>query len=457
MNIVLLSGGSGKRLWPLSNETRSKQFLKLLKNENGQYESMVQRVFRQIKIVNSSCNIVVATGAGQVDSIRSQLGYEVDIVVEPERRDTFPAIALSSAYLALEKHINPEEVVLVLPVDPYADLNYFEVLIEMEKAVKDGLADIVLMGIKPTYPSAKYGYINPGRESETCSVYPVQKFIEKPSEEKAKELIEAGAVWNGGVFAFKLGYIMDKVKSYTEFSDYKELLKNYHRFRKISFDYEIVEKAASVAMVPYNGQWKDLGTWNTLTEEMDYACMGMATIGEGTTGTNVINELSIPIVVLGAKDMIVAASPDGILISDKHKSSYLKPYVDNLDNRPMFEERIWGHTKVLDIKHFQDGKKSLTRHITMKAGFSLEYQSHNSRDEIWTFASGTGDLLIDGHIRNVRCGDVAYIHKGQKHSICAVTELDFIEVQIGVELSEEDAEDCEWDWNYRSENIKIPL
>ena len=161
MNIILLSGGSGKRLWPLSNDHRSKQFLKLLKKEDGSYESMVQRVYRQIKEAGIRANIVIATNNSQVDFIKTQLGEEVDIVVEPERRDTFPAIALSSAYLALEKKADPGEPVLVLPVDPYAELEYFHVIQRMEAAVQQNAADIVLMGIKPTYPSAKYGYIIP--------------------------------------------------------------------------------------------------------------------------------------------------------------------------------------------------------------------------------------------------------------------------------------------------------
>jgi mannose-1-phosphate guanylyltransferase len=153
MNIILLSGGSGKRLWPLSNETRSKQFLKVLKDPEGKPESMIQRVYRQIKEASIESNIVVATGKSQIDSIRSQIGNKADVVLEPERRDTFPAIILSCAYLAYEKGINEDEVVIVLPVDPYADIDYFKSLIKMEEKVQSGRANIVLMGIKPTYPS----------------------------------------------------------------------------------------------------------------------------------------------------------------------------------------------------------------------------------------------------------------------------------------------------------------
>lgn len=439
MNIILLSGGSGKRLWPLSNETRSKQFLKLLKNVNGEAESMVQRVYGQIIKAGIDADIVVATGKDQLDSIRSQLGNIVDIVLEPERRDTFPAIALSSAYLAFEKKIRMDEVVLVLPVDPYADLEYFTTLIKMEKAVKDGIANMALMGIKPTYPSAKYGYIVPKKGSTL-----VERFQEKPTEEYAEKLIEEDAMWNGGVFAFRLGYMLDIVKKYVKFSTYRDLESQYTILPKISFDYEVVEKESSIVMIEYAGMWKDLGTWNTLTEVMDDNTIGKA-IYAGCDNTHVINELDIPVIVLGAKDMVIAASPDGILVSDKHESSYLKSYVNDIVQRPMYEERRWGEYKVLDNVTYVDGISSLTKHLFIKAGKCISYQIHHIRDEIWTIVDGTGDLLIDGHVRNVRRGDVAYITKGQKHAIRAITDLHFVEVQIGEELVESDVMHLEWE------------
>ena len=174
MKIVLLSGGSGKRLWPLSNDIRSKQFLKVLKKEDGSYESMVQRVYRQIQCAkeeeNMNVDITIATGSSQVDSIKSQLGEAVDIVVEPERRDTFPAILLSAGYLYYEKKVPLDETVIVLPVDPYANLGYFKLLAEMDRQVKSQKSDIVLMGINPTYPSAKYGYIIPLQNRQNKSL-----------------------------------------------------------------------------------------------------------------------------------------------------------------------------------------------------------------------------------------------------------------------------------------------
>ena len=375
MNIILLSGGSGKRLWPLSNDTRSKQFLQLLKNDAGEYESMVQRVYSQIREVNKDANILVATSATQVDSIQNQLGKKVELVIEPERRNTFPAIALSCAYLALEKKVSMDETIIVLPVDPYAELEYFEVLNRMDEAVQQKRAEMVLMGIHPTYPSSKYGYIIPDKEvkqlTNSKQVMDVKCFVEKPTEEKAESLLKDGAFWNGGVFAFKLGYLMNIIKDYIQVSNYTDMVAQYSTIKKNSFDYEIVEKANSIAMVTYDNTWKDLGTWNTLTEEMDSSAVGQVVLGEDCVNTHVINELSIPLVVLGASDMIIAASPDGILVSDKHKSSYIKPYVEDLNERPMFEERRWGEYKVLDYTTFEDGTKTLTKHLTMNPGESI--------------------------------------------------------------------------------------
>ena len=447
MNIILLSGGSGKRLWPLSNDIRSKQFLKLIKNEQGDLESMVQRVYRQIREAGIDAHIVVATGKSQVDMIKSHLGDSVDIVMEPERRDTFPAIALSSMYLSLEKGMNPDEVVVVLPVDPYADMSYFSTLIRMEKAVKDGVAQIVLMGIKPTYPSAKYGYIMPSvSEHGDMDTVQVSHFREKPTEEVAEVLIGQGGVWNGGVFAFRLGYIKELIDKYVKYSNFNDIYDQYASFPKISFDYEVVEKETSIAMVSYAGLWKDLGTWNTLTEVMSEKASGNVILTDDCTNTHVINELDIPILVLGMKDSIVAASPDGILVSGKTESAHIKPYVDSIEQRPMFEERRWGDYRVLGYFKHQDGAHSLTKYLRIGAGNHISYQEHSMRAEVWTIVEGEGVLIIEGEEHKVACGDIIHIPRGVKHAIRAIQNLHFIEVQLGEELTESDIKRYEWTW-----------
>lgn len=442
MNILVLSGGSGKRLWPLSNITRSKQFLKVLTNDEGKKESMLQRIHRQIRKEYADGTVIVAAPDSQRDSIYNQIGKNTELVIEPESRNTYPAIALSCAYLHEYKNLSLEDIVIVMPVDPYAEEGYFKAFADMKTEAEKGNADLVLMGIKPTYPSAKYGYILCEKTGENQAI----RFVEKPSEEDAEKWIAQGAWWNAGVFAFRIGFLKEIVEKDGMKFTYAYLLEHFKEMEAISFDYKVTEKTKRLSMIPYNGIWKDLGTWNTLTEEMKEENSGNARQGEGCTNTHVINELDIPVVVLGTHDLLVAASPDGVLVSDKHKSSYLKPYVEEVESRPMYEERRWGEYKVLDYVQYDDNTRSLTKHLTIQKGKSISYQLHKQRDEIWTIVDGSGELLVDGKLRKVGRGDVAYITKGQKHAMRAITNLHFIEVQIGKELSEEDIERFEWEW-----------
>ncbi|MFX3660517.1 MAG: sugar phosphate nucleotidyltransferase, partial [Ectobacillus sp.] len=341
MKLVLLSGGSGKRLWPLSNDARSKQFLKVLENKNGELQSMVQRVWEQLGNVGLADSAVIATSKSQVDMIQSQLGQDVPIIIEPMRRDTFPAIALASVYLYSVEGIRLDEVVAVLPVDPYVEDRFFHRVKDLEETVLASGADLALIGVEPTYPSAKYGYIVPASKSSDSGYLRVSHFTEKPTEEKAAELIKQGALWNCGVFAFKLDYMISLLKEKGLPIQYEELLKQYERLPKISFDYEVVEKTKHIVVLPYDGYWKDLGTWNTLTEEMATEQIGKGIIAD-SENTHLINELDIPVTVLGVSNAIVAVSPDGILVADKEKSPKIKELVNDFDQRPMYEERRWG-------------------------------------------------------------------------------------------------------------------
>ena len=257
MNIILLSGGSGKRLWPLSNDIRSKQFIKIFKTPEGEYESMVQRVYRQIRTVDSEADVTIATSKTQVSAIRNQLGENVGISVEPCRRDTFPAIALSTAYLHYAKGISADEAVVVCPVDPYVNDDFFQALNEMHRLAQEETANLVLMGIEPTYPSEKYGYIIPRTADQ---VSPVDCFREKPDAATAQSYIDQGALWNGGVFAYRIGYLLEKAHELIDFTDYDDLFSKYDTLTKISFDYAVAEKESSIAVMRFNGQWKDLGT-----------------------------------------------------------------------------------------------------------------------------------------------------------------------------------------------------
>lgn len=445
MKIILLSGGSGKRLWPLSNDARSKQFLRLLSAPDGSKESMIQRVVRQIRSAGLTDDIVIATGSNQKDSIENQLGDSISVVTEPCRRDTFPAIMLACSWLA-DRGADRDEPVVVMPCDSYTEAGYFDTVARMAEAVARRDADMVLMGIEPTYPSAKYGYIVPERAADCDGVLPVRRFTEKPDVETAGRLIAEGALWNGGVFAFRLGYLTDIIAGVRPDAGFKQLREEYAGLPKISFDYAVVEKATSVGVVPFAGQWKDLGTWNTLTDELDSRTFGNVH-ADAADDCYIINELELPLVCIGGKGLVIAASPDGILVSDRSQSENLKHLVDGIGRRPMYEERRWGEYKVIDSVEFPDGFCALTKQLTLRPGCAISYQKHSCRDEIWTFIDGEGEIVLDGERKPVKRGDVINIPRGCLHALRATTSLTFIEVQQGSNLVEEDIERFPYDWN----------
>lgn len=446
MNIILLSGGSGKRLWPLSNDIRSKQFIKIFRkpdsacadDESGvELESMVQRIYRQIKSVDPEATVTIATSKSQVSAIHNQLGFDVGVSVEPCRRDTFAAIALATAYLKERMGVSEDEAVVVCPVDPYVEEGYFKTLAEMCIEAQTGGKKLVLMGIKPTYPSEKYGYIKPSMGADGSVSY---SFTEKPTAEKAAEYIAGGAYWNGGVFAYKLSYVLDKAKELLGSADYAMLFDNYASLRKISFDYAVAEAESSIEVISYSGTWKDLGTWNTLTEAMEESIVGDGRMNETCSNTHIINELDIPILAMGAKDMVISASPEGILVSDKGQSSYIKPFVDAIDQQIMFAEKSWGSYRVIDVEDY-----SLTVKITLNPNHRMNYHSHERRDEVWTVISGSGRTIVEGIQQYVKPGDVVTMPAGCKHTVIAGEKgLQLMEVQLGEAISVTDKKKYEW-------------
>ncbi len=433
MNIVLLSGGSGKRLWPLSNDVRSKQFIKIFHPEQGdgsELESMVQRVYGQIKRADSDANITIATSKSQVSAIHNQLGDKVSVCVEPTRRDTFPAIALAASFLEDKLGVGRDEAVIICPVDPYVDDSYFACFRELEKMVDSGEYNLNLMGVEPTYPSEKYGYIQPENPDHISRV---TAFKEKPDVATAEGYIRDGALWNCGVFAFKLGYILDRAHELIDFEDYSDLFDHYEDCNKISFDYAVGENEKSIGVVRYSGSWKDIGSWNTFAEEMHESVIGKAEMDDSSSGSNIVNELNIPIIAMGVKNMIIAASNDGILVADKEQSSYIKPYVEKLDEGIRFAEKSWGSFTVVDVQ-----PEALVIRVELLPEHSLHYHSHEHRDEVWTVMSGEGTVILDGEEIQVRPGDVVSLKAGQKHTVIARTRLVLNEVQVGSEITVED-------------------
>ncbi|MDR6123333.1 mannose-1-phosphate guanylyltransferase [Bacillus sp. SLBN-46] len=435
MKILLLSGGSGKRLWPLSNQVRSKQFLKLLIDENGIYESMIQRVCRQIESVGLLPSTYLVTCQNQLEIIRNQIGDEIKILCEPVQRGTFPSISLACTFFHTNLHVNPDETICVLPVDSLVDITFYQLLKKIPDFINQSDANLALLGVPPQLPSNQFGYIVPVIKNKE-SFYPISQFIEKPDCTEAKNLLEKNALWNCGVFAFPLKFILSYLKSNGLPTDYNEMLDIYKNLTKNSFDYEVVEKSTGSIVIPYNGLWKDLGSWTAITEQLKNKVIGKGEISEDSTETYIVNELPLPIHVIGISDSIIVAGHDGILISDKNKSENIKRIIKN--TLPMYEEKRWGDYRILSRSTTEEGMESQTKLIKVAPGKNMSYQTHNLRQETWTVISGTGEFILDDQLFSIYAGDVLIIPVGAKHGVKAITPLEIIEVQLGTKIDEED-------------------
>ncbi len=249
--------------------------------------------------------------------------------------------------------------------------------------------------------------------------------------EQAEALLKKNALWNSGVFAFKLGYVLSLLEEKGFPIEYDQLLLHYSSLPKISFDYEVVEKESYIAALSYDGYWKDLGTWNTLTDEMGITQMGKGILHHDCVNTHLINELDIPVTVVGASNLIVAASPDGILVSDKEQSPKIKELVKQYEQQPRYEERSWGWYKVLDDTIGEDGQVVLTKRMKMNAESFWHEQLPSLRSEVWTVISGKGELIVNEELHYLEAGEVFEFPQGAASELHALTEMELIAVQKG--------------------------
>ncbi|CAI6084581.1 Alginate biosynthesis protein AlgA [Paenibacillus sp. JJ-100] len=447
MRLILLSGGAGKRLWPLSNNNRPKQFLPVLQHGDLR-ESMLQRVWRQLEEAGLAQHAIFSSSGSQKELILSQISTDIEIVEEPERRDTFPAIALAAAHL-YSQGVDKNEIITVMPVDGYADHSFIEHIPRLATVLEDTGCDIALIGVKPNQPSEKYGYIVPGKNSASDhSYHEVECFTEKPDLMEAAQLIEKGALWNCGVFAFHLGYIIEILRKKGLPYHYQQLRDMYSTLPKSSFDIEVVEKTDKRAVITYNGTWKDLGTWDTLTEEMASNIIGKGHLCKNSTDSHIINELDLPVSVWKVPNIIVVSGPDGILVTDRNEATGIKHMVQQVEIPPRYDERLWGKQTILMHKVDPEGIETLTKRVIISAGRNISYQEHHLRKEVWTIVSGSGEVCLDGKFSPIHAGDTIIVEIGVRHAIRALkTDLELIEVQVGKEIGEMDTIRFTHDWD----------
>lgn len=445
MYYALLSGGSGKRLWPLSNDARPKQYIKLVNQETNSMErcSMLQRVWGQLAEAEMTDKTIIIAGKEQEELIQSQVPG-ARIAAEPAGRDTFGAVLLSCAYLHSCMGASEEDFAAVMPIDPYTEGAYFEAVKELEIVMERSDADVGLLGAVPSYPATKYGYILPGEQKE--GYFWIKSFVEKPGERQAEELLKKGALWNCGVFCVRIGDMLKRAEAYGVPKDYEGLYNAYEKLPKISFDYEVLEKSEKLAAAEFHGYWKDLGTWDAMAEQMSMDTIGKVILDDTCRNTQVINELAMPVVTVGTKNLVVVAARDGILVADKNEAGRVKDLTARLQTRPMFEERRWGTLETLDDTETAQ-LSTLTRKIRIYDGMTSSYHYHKDRDEIWTILTGTGELILEGSKIPLSQGKAVCIRKNQRHAVKAFKDFEYIEIHVGTSVGNDDIHRITFEWD----------
>ncbi|OOE12656.1 sugar phosphate nucleotidyltransferase [Fictibacillus arsenicus] len=445
MKILLLSGGAGRRLWPLSNKIRAKQFLKLLSTDNNGKESMLQRVCRQLEAADLISNTYLITNQNQKDLIQNQIAASIPIISEPRQKGTFSAVSLAVAYLHSKRETGLDETICVLPVDAFADQSFFYLINQMPSILEKSLAELAHIGVEPEFPSDQMGYIVPNITEQSNDYFQITHFIEKPNRKKAAELKKKKALWNCGVYSFKLSFMLELLKDKGIPTQYDELLSVYNKLPKLSFDVAVAEHSKRSIVVPYAGQWKDIGTWKTISEHIPSSVTGRGMLSDDSINTHVVNELPQPIHVIGISDSMIVAGAEGILVADKNRCAEVK--LQHTNDMPRYVEKRWGSYKVLEKIDDTDEQQSIAKFVNVLPNCNISLHVHQNRQEIWTILSGSGEVIVNSQLHSIKAGDVIRIPVGCNHSIKALTSLTFIEVQIGAEINESDIMLITYSWD----------
>ncbi|GGH15812.1 sugar phosphate nucleotidyltransferase [Paenibacillus segetis] len=433
MHIVFLCGGSGTRLWPLSNEIRSKLFLEILPSPHGERESMIGRVYRQLTASGLQESAIFVTSQEQSHLIARYAGSQPPLIIEPFRRGTFAATALTAAYLIAHKMAELDDIICITPADMFVGEDYFSRFKLLPKILKAAKADLALLGTKPTTPSVQYGYIVPDLNKGKTSLeyFNVSSFLEKPDVGRAKVLMGQKALWNCGVFAFPLQIILSYMEKINLPTDYEELLSIYENLPIRSFDNEVAERITNSIVLPYTGEWSDLGSWASLTEQLDVKVIGRGEISGESSNTHLVNELPYSIHVIDVPDIIVAASLEGVLISKKSSANKIKELRSDITISPKYNETSWGSYQVIDCSQDEQNSNINTSKMTVLPHHHIAPQIQHGSHKVWTILTGTGEMVLDNNLYHVRSGDVYTIPVGSQYSLTAIDKLELMEVQFG--------------------------
>lgn len=448
---IILAGGSGSRLWPLSRELYPKQLIKL---NSG--ESLLQSTFRRLSNFIDPKNIISVTNIKHLPEVKLQLNQinsENLVIAEPVAKNTAPAIAATLEFI--RRATSEDEIVIIVPADHLIqDIDAFaRTVIAGEKLA--GLGHIVTFGIKPSYPETGYGYIKTA--AKLTNGFMVENFVEKPDLETAQEYLQDGGYyWNGGIFMGKVSVLLQEFKDLSADIHANLALLNfapnlkldpviYSDMPSISIDYAIMEKSDKIALVELESDWNDLGSWQSL-----YDIKAKDAQGNVTEGNIILNNVKNSFIysskklvaVSNIEDMVVVETEDAVMVCGKDKSQDVKKIYDELklrnDDTHMIHKTVfrpWGYYTCL-----AEGNGYLTKLINVYPGQKLSIQSHEHRSEHWVVIEGKALVILDAEVHHLDAGHSIDIPGRAKHSLQNPyeEELKIIEVQKGELLSEDD-------------------
>ena len=464
MKAIILAGGSGTRLWPLSRKNYPKQFLKL---SGG--KSLLQQTVERLLGAVSSDNIIVITNTDYKFHVKSELDslFEVSspspityMVLEPESRNTAPAIALGVKYCLEKLGCSDDEVLFISPCDHIIKPaeKFQEHMRQAEEMAKRGY--LVTFGIKPTRPETGYGYIKVSGQSTThghvCisgqDFLKVERFTEKPDTETAQHYLEEGSYyWNAGIFAFQIGLILEEFARYAPAIanafdlTFDEFKTQFSEMPNISFDYAVLEKTDKLVTLPAKVYWNDIGSWDALFEVLEKDDNGNVKTGDivtlDTKGSMIIGDKRL-IATIGLNDSLVIETGDALLVAKRGQSQKVKGIVDRLllEARKEASEHVttyrpWGSYTVLE-----EGERYKIKRVVVNPGEKLSLQKHYHRSEHWVVVKGTARVTIGDREIITHENESAYVPKSTLHRLenPGKVPLEIIEVQNGEYVGEDD-------------------
>ena len=454
---VIMCGGAGTRLWPVSRESMPKQFVPLV-GKDSTFQQVLERIAdpelfgRPIVITNTDFRFVVA------EQLRES-GVEADIVLEPMRRDSGPAVAVSAVLAAARDR---DALVLVLAAD-HVIRKPDEFRAACQRAAAAAAEGrIVTFGIEPTHPATSYGYIRPGEKLNGALARTVEAFVEKPDAATAAKYVAQKYLWNSGNFLFHAATMLAEIERFepamaeaakaavdglTRDLDFLRLAgEPFARAPKKSIDYAVMQRTKLAAVVPTDLGWSDIGSWSSVWDVLDHDAAGNATDGPvvmlDSRNSLVHSEESVLTTVIGLDDVIVVSTADAVLVSARTKAEQVKELVEQLkahNHRAAVEHRRiyrpWGYYQDVDI-----APRYRVKRIVVKPGTKLSLQKHFHRSEHWVVVKGTAEITLGNDVRSVHENESVYIPIGSIHRLAnpGKIPLELIEVQVGSYLGEDD-------------------